>query len=85
MKNDLNGGISSVSPISSFSIMETCSGVTTAFAMTSPSLFFLIGIDSDSFVFSGLTFCSKSLSLTVSFLGNEDALVKLVNGKNGFQ
>ena len=41
MKNDLNGGISSVSPIPSFSIMETCSGVTTAFAMTSPSLFFL--------------------------------------------
>ena len=55
MKNDLNGGISSVSPIPSFSIMETCSGVTTAFAITSQSLFFLIGIDSDFYVFSDLT------------------------------
>ena len=71
MKNDLSGGISSVRPIPSFIIIEICSGVTNALAITSPSLFFLIGIDSGFSSFSILT-----SGFTSSFLGIDEAFCK---------
>ena len=77
MKNDLNGGISSVRPIPSFNIIEIFSGVTNALAITSPSLFFLIWIDSN---FSSLTsiFSSSGSFVAGSVdLGKDEALVKL--------
>jgi hypothetical protein len=64
MKNVLKGGVSSVNPTPSSKTMETCSGVTYAFAITEPSSPFVIGIE-------------KSVFVDFDVVPSEDAFVKL--------